>query len=229
MASDFVLLAPCTQGDDQRHYVPVGADVASHHRPLQRILLSQLSHGAGCSTLALPRFSSQCLVQDSAGSTRWTWEKKFMSPYPGPAPPPAPGLVFCWEPEGLGGWKLQLSALIHVFPPVLAVCACICQRAALTASSEQLLECGHRSQSVTCMARCVTCWLLGKLGAAAPGQSRQAGPASPQRVRRGACAKYGATQQRGEGGHTQGRGCFSPCSLTSSSPAVLPSFSSFLL
>lgn len=58
-----------------------------------------------------------------------------------------------WELEGLGGGKLQLSALIRVLPAVLGVCACICQTAGLTASSEQLLERGHSSHSVTCTAR----------------------------------------------------------------------------
>lgn len=65
-------LPPCTHADDQRHHVPVRADVASHPTPLLRIFLSQLSHGPGCSTLALPRFGSQCLIQDPAGSTQWT-------------------------------------------------------------------------------------------------------------------------------------------------------------
>lgn len=194
-------LPPCTHGDDQRYHIPVRTDVASHPTPLLRIFLSQLSHGAGCSTLALPRFGSQCLIQDPAGSTQWTWESKFM--YLGPAPPaawscPRAGVL-------LGGWKLQLSALVSMLPAILGVSACTCQRAALTASSEQLLECGHRSHSVTCMAR--------RVGEAVSSHSlcqerweqeprARAGTVGPQRAKRGACAKYGAStplREPGEG------------------------------
>lgn len=189
-------LPPCIHGNDQRHHVPVGAEVASHPTPLLRIFLSQTSHGAGCSILALPRFSSQCLIQDPAGSTRWTWEGKLMCIYPGPAPPaawscPRAGVL-------LGGWKLQLSALIRVLPADLGICACTCQRAALTGSSEQLLERGHSSHSVTCTARrvgdtvgshslCQESWEQEPQARAG-----MVGRHPPQRVGRGACAKDGA-------------------------------------
>lgn len=117
--------------------------------------------------------------------------------YPGPAPSapwscPRAGVL-------LGGWKLQLSALVSVLPAVLDVSACTCQRAALTASSEQLLERGHRSHSVTCMARrvgeavsshslCQQSWEQEPRARAG-----MVGQHPPQRARRGACAKYGAS------------------------------------
>lgn len=90
--------------------------------------------GQGCSTLALHRFSSKWLIQGSARSMRWTWESKFMAPYPSLAPHPACGAALSQGQCPAGGWRgwedgswQHCSALICMLQPfgrVLAVCAC---------------------------------------------------------------------------------------------------------
>lgn len=195
---------PCTQGDHQRHHVPVGAGDISSRATIQDLPFPAPPR-AGCSTLALPRLSSQCLIQDSAGSIPWTWEGKFMSPYAGPAPPPVPGLVSCWE--------LQLSALIRAPSSP----GCLCLQVPESSTDSQLRTApGTWAQEPQCHLHGHTCHLLAPT---APGQSRHAGPGAPPRVRRGACARV-EQHSKGEREATLGAGDLSALAHSEAAPQL---------
>lgn len=118
----------------------------------------------GGSILALYRFSSKRLIQDSVRSTQWTLVGKFTS-LPKSSPScilwgcSVPGSASCWWLEGLGQWKLAALLCSDPYAPAAwwgpgrpCLPACICQllrKHDLQLTSEQLLMCTARSQSAS--------------------------------------------------------------------------------